>query len=235
MAGDWIKVEVGTASKMEVMRIAEMLGISRRECMGLLIEYWSWLDANARTESVPNLSRKSLDLYLNCPGFSACLEAVEWAEWDESGWQMTVINYEHHNGSSAKTRASDQRKKRDARRDKTGTRDRDREDLTKREKAKLSEPTEEHKALAKERGLPIADEWQKYRDWQASTGKSHKSEVAGFRNWLKNAKQYAPRPGVVGKPNQHDKRAATAAAMFGPLGAVNDEPNDITAESTRVA
>lgn len=41
---------------------------------------------------------------------------------------------------------------------------------------------------------------------------------------------------MAGGKSMHDKRAATAAAMFGPLGgAVNDEPNDITAESTRVA
>lgn len=111
MAGDWIKVETATASKTEVLRMAEMLGIERRECMGLLFDYWAWLDANARTESVPNLSRNSLDKHLHCAGLAACLEAVGWASWSDDGWTMTVTNYTRHNGASAKTRAYEQRKK----------------------------------------------------------------------------------------------------------------------------
>lgn len=75
VAGDWIKVEIATSRKTEVLRIAEMLGVDRRHCMGLLVDYWSWLDANACHEVVRNLSRKSLDDVLNCPGLAACLEA----------------------------------------------------------------------------------------------------------------------------------------------------------------
>lgn len=111
MAGDWIKVEVSTSHKAEVLRMAEMLGITRRECMGLLVDFWAWLDANSRTELVPNLSRKSLDGVLECAGFASCLESVGWAKWSADGWTMTVNNYAVHNGTSAKTRAYEQRKK----------------------------------------------------------------------------------------------------------------------------
>jgi len=71
VAGDWIKVEQATLHKVEVLRMAELLGIDRRQMLGLLLDFWSWLDNNARTDSVPNLSRLSLDSVLHCPGFAA--------------------------------------------------------------------------------------------------------------------------------------------------------------------
>ena len=55
-------------------------------------------------------------------------------------------------------------------------------------RATLNAPSEEHEAIASERGLSCQTEFAKYRDWQASTGKRHKDETAGFRNWLRNAK-----------------------------------------------
>ncbi len=230
MAGDWIKVEIGTASKTEVLRASEMLGISRRECMGLLCDYWSWLDANARTEVVPNLSRSSLDSVLHCPGFAACLESVGWAEWDESGWIMTVINYEHHNGSSAKTRASEQRKKREQRRDKTGSRGR--EELDSKEREKITAPTEEHIQIANTLKLNVADQWARYRDQQQNAKHKHSNLVAGFRNWLRRAPDFKPAP-LRAYPSNQDARATIAAGHF--KGHTDEHPTDITGQSERVA
>lgn len=175
MAGDWIKVEVETPRKAEVLRIAEMLGISRRECMGLLVDYWAWLDANARTEFVPNLSRICLDSVLHCPGLAACLEAVGWASWSDDGWTMAVHNYSVHNGSSAKTRAYEQRKKKIQREavpvlsricpDDMGTREeKRREEYKKQERS----PTK-----ARKRATPIPDDFkisERVSTWAAEKG-----------------------------------------------------------------
>ena len=46
MAGDWIKVEHATMDKPEVLRIADLLGVSRREAIGILFDFWVWLDRN---------------------------------------------------------------------------------------------------------------------------------------------------------------------------------------------
>lgn len=236
MAGDWIKVEVGTASKTEVLRMAEMLGMERRTCMGLLVDYWSWLDANTRTDCVPNLSRLSLDSVMNCPGFSAALEAVGWAKWDKSGWEMTVVNYDHHNGSSAKTRASEQRKKREQRRDKTGTRER--EETEKRDTSLrsvsvvLATPTSDHEALAKNLGVSCQAEFQKYRDWLASSGKRQRDESAGFRNWLRKAGEFKARDAP--KQTQADRRAAVADQIFGRGKHVANGERDITGTAERL-
>ena len=213
--------------------MASMLGMSRQECMGFLCDYWAWLDANTRHDFVPNLSRQCLDDVLHCAGFAAALEAVGWAEWASNEWGMRVINYDHHNGSSAKTRASDQRKKREQRRDKNGTEtglEVEKRRVIKRER--LDAPTDEHREIAKRLQIDCDLEWAKYLDHQVNAKNKHGNLEAGFRNWLKRAEEFRPQRG--GKTtNLHDKRAATAAAFR--IGSVSNEPSDITAESERVA
>lgn len=237
MAGDWIKVEIATSRKTEVLRIAEMLGIDRRACMGLLIDYWGWLDANARTEFVPNLSRKSLDDVLNCAGLASCLEAVGWAKWSDDGWTMQVVNYEHHNGTSAKTRAYEQRKKkiqRDKTGDKTGTREEKRRVNTERES--IDAPTDEHRQIANQLAIDCDVEWLKYRDQQANAPRKHSDLQAGFRNWLRRAKEFKPQPRAGPATTAADRRSDVADQMYrrGKYAVANDTERDITGSAERV-
>jgi hypothetical protein len=114
MAGDWIKVEHATRRKPEILRAAEMLGISRREALGLFMEFWFWLDENLSEkcpEIVRNVSRKSLDEVLTCQGFSGVLESVGWGKFDDKEWTLHITNAERHNGKTAKTRALDAKRK----------------------------------------------------------------------------------------------------------------------------
>lgn len=114
VAGDWIKVEHATLDKPEVLRMAEMLGISRDAIVGLLVRYFVWLDRNLSPECpdcVRNVSRKSLDESLHCSGFAASIEAIGWARFDDDAWLMHVINADRHNGKPAKTRAVESKKK----------------------------------------------------------------------------------------------------------------------------
>lgn len=206
MAGDWIKIEHATADKPEITRAAEMLGIPRRECLGLFFDFWLWLDKNLSAscpDSVRNVSRNSLDSVLHCPGFAATLESIGWGKWDDKTWKLHVINAERHNGNTAKTRALDATRKRLKRLenvrknpDETRTRGRGR-DLNKKT-GPLTEPNDAHRALASKLGLNCEDQFERYRDWQSSTGKAHKDQTAGFRNWLKNAKGLGPAKPIRG-------------------------------------
>lgn len=144
MAGDWIKVEHATIDKPEILRTAELLGISRDAALGLYFRFWVWLDKNLSgfcPDFVRHVSEKSLDDVLQCPGFSACLEAVGWAKFDHDGVVLQVSNADRHNGNTAKNRALDTKRKRAERRenvremsgskpDKTRTREEKRRDLT---------------------------------------------------------------------------------------------------------
>ena len=108
MAGDWIKFEHASATKPEVCLAAEMLGISRREMVGLLVDYWIWLDANldeTRYGLVTQVSRKSLEEVLHCAGLAAILERIGWANFDDEERTLTVKNWDRHTGKTAKSRA----------------------------------------------------------------------------------------------------------------------------------
>ena len=94
----------------------------------------------------------------------------------------------------------------------------------------LAAPTDEHQRIAQEAGVSCADEWAKYRDWLAANGRSHKDEVAGFRNWLRRATTYA-RPRVVGKQHSRDN---AASAIFGDGHGKPDE-RVIDGQAERVA
>jgi len=113
MAGDWIKVEHATASKPEVCMAAEMLGITRREMVGLCVDYWIWIDNNLGDSCdgvVTLVTRKSVEDVMHCAGFAAVLERMGWAKFDDEKRTLTIINWDRHTGTSAKTRGLTQKR-----------------------------------------------------------------------------------------------------------------------------
>lgn len=88
-------------------------------------------------------------------------------------------------------------------------------DSARARRKKLDAPTEEHERIAAERGISCEAEWAKYRDWLAANGKRHADEVAGFRNWLRNAKVVAAPFGR--QTTLAEKRAANIAALTGQV------------------
>ncbi len=243
MAGDWIKVQKGCGQKPEVLKIARMLGMERRAAYGLLVEFFEWLDSNCVDGVVDGVVDADVDALMSCPGLSALLTLVKWVEFDAAKQCMRVVNFDRHNGETSKNRAlkSERQSKWraksvDARVDATpSTREEKRRVTTERE---IDAPTDEHRQIAKALAIDCGAEWLKYRDQQKNAPRKHSDLQAGFRTWLRRASEFrAPvaRPAFGGKPTVHDKRAATAAAMYGPQEPSHDEPNDITAESQRIA
>ena len=230
MAGDWIKFEVATVSKPEVALAAEVLGVSRREALGIFLDFWCWLDANASTEVVPHVSRQSLETSLHCVGLAAILELIGWAKFDDKARIMTVANYHKHNGKSAKTRALEQKKKAKQRAEKRPDVVPDLSRLEKRREeistslrsVDIGLPTKEHRDIAKQVGVDCDAELAKYRDHFDAQGKRQKNPAAGFRNWLRRAAEFKPRS---------NERVAGAAAMFGDTA---EPERDITPETLRV-
>lgn len=107
MANFWFKVEHATLRKPEVLLAAELLGMSRREALGLFLDYFAWLDEHlqdSRNGFVTHVSRKSLEEALQCVGFAATLERIGWATFDDEACTLYVINYSRHNGTTAKSR-----------------------------------------------------------------------------------------------------------------------------------
>lgn len=240
MAGDWIKVEHATRRKPEVLLSAEMLGISRREAVGLFLDYFLWLDealpalfAN-RDAVVTHMSRKSFDMVLDCPGFAATLEAIGWAVFDDDAHTLTVINAGVHNGKAAKSRALARDRMQRSRSDsvtRTASPEKRREE-SKPTRESIPVPTPEHQEISRQLGINCAAEWVKYLDHQANAkGKFKHSDLeAGFRNWLKRAADYA-RP----RHARSDAKAAVTAEIWKREPADEPDGHDITGQSQRVA
>jgi hypothetical protein len=241
MAGEWIKLEAATLEKPEVMRMARLLQLPREHVIGLLIRFWVWLDKNCVDGVVDGVESLDVDDLMTCPGLSACLKDVGWVQINDQARVLTVINFMRHNGETAKKRAlKNERQSRwraksvDAPASTSAsTREEKRRvsistnvDIERSKPAVLQAPTAEHEALATKVGVPCQAEFQKYRDYLAASGKRHKDQDAGFRNWLRKAGEWKPR--VVA--NAHEKRSATARAMYGDRLAKPDDAIDGTAE-----
>lgn len=155
MAGDWIKWTKGLASRREVVILASKLGRDRHEIAGRLMVLWEWCDENIVDGDLDSVSLDAslkigdtpfvfLDALLGLPGFAEAMNSPE-VRWltARSGGLLVFPNFGRHNGSTAKTRAYESRKKQRQRKsspelspnhgDKTGTRERE-----EREKEKIS-------------------------------------------------------------------------------------------------
>lgn len=116
------------------------------------------------------------------------------------------------------------------------------EPVTKNHKAKreirapISAPTDEHRSIASELRLDCDVEWLKYRDQQANAPRKHSDLQAGFRNWLRRAKEFKPQPRAGPATTAADRRSDVADQMYrrGKYAVANDTERDITGSAERV-
>ena len=110
MAGDWIKVELATPDKPEIIAIAEALDIDQDAIFGKCMRLWIWADQNVSgfcPAFVPSLS--FVDRYTNAIGLGKALVDVGWLKAKDG--RFVITNYDRHNGKPAKDRALDASRK----------------------------------------------------------------------------------------------------------------------------
>lgn len=105
MAGDWIKFELATLDKPEVIRMSRQLGVSKEAICGWLIRFWGWYGANSVDGHVDGVASTDVDVVLSLPGFGEALKGAGWLLEDTDKKRLTVPNFDRHNGESAKKRA----------------------------------------------------------------------------------------------------------------------------------
>lgn len=104
MAGDWIKMEVSTPDKREVLDITFQMGWDDPDqTLGKLLRVWRWFDQHTVGGNAPNVSAALLDRVIGTPGFAQAMANVGWLEISTSGIQLP--NFGRHNGKTAKERA----------------------------------------------------------------------------------------------------------------------------------
>lgn len=103
MAGDWLKFEVATLDKPEVCQIADEAGIDIDAVVGKLLRVWSWFDQQTGNGNAPSVTKKLLDRFVGVPGFCEMMKKSGWMIDD--GVNISLPNFERHNGNTAKNRA----------------------------------------------------------------------------------------------------------------------------------
>lgn len=106
MAGDWIKIETSTPDKPEIFRISRYLnGLDRDVVFGKLIRLWVWFDKNSVDGVVDGLVSTDVDNMLSQESFMQALKSVNWCDFDDEKELIWLVNFDRHNGETAKKRA----------------------------------------------------------------------------------------------------------------------------------
>lgn len=102
MAGDWIPVETTTPRKAEVVMIAKKIGVSRREVMGSLLEFWVWCQEQT-TDGNVDVHVDACESLLDLPkGMCAAMTEVKWLVITPQGF--TIPHWDRMLSKGAKSR-----------------------------------------------------------------------------------------------------------------------------------
>jgi hypothetical protein len=110
---NWIKVRTHLISHPHVVRIASALCLPCVHVFGALVHMWSVADSHADGDLLKNMTPAALDRLTETPGLTAELASVGWIVVREDGLQL--VNYQQHNGASAKRRALEAKRKKGVR------------------------------------------------------------------------------------------------------------------------
>ncbi|MFI4861755.1 MAG: hypothetical protein ACIAXF_13875 [Phycisphaerales bacterium JB063] len=103
MAGDWIKMELATPEKPEVMAIAAAMGWDDPDlAVGKLFKLWRWFDQHTESGNAASVTPALLNRVIGVTGFAEACAAVGWLEVNGDG--VTLPNFDRHNGNTAKRR-----------------------------------------------------------------------------------------------------------------------------------
>jgi hypothetical protein len=176
MAGDWIKMRADLFTHPKVVRMASALKADTLRTVGGLMSAWCLFDAHSEDGLLEGYTPETLDAHVRWEGFSAAMQAVGWLEVrGESG--LFLPRFDAHNGQSAKRRAQEADRKRDARKASALEADekRTREEKRREDKKKPPNPRKRGKSFdASAVELPPwlpAVVWLAWVEYRAESGK----------------------------------------------------------------
>lgn len=114
MSDDWIKLRVSLQSHPKVVRILSATTADKFRVIGGLHAVWCVFDAHSEHGKLVGYTPELMDHIIGWPGFSQAMIDVGWLDFDGDR-TLYAVDFETHNGKSAKRRAEDQRRKRNSR------------------------------------------------------------------------------------------------------------------------
>lgn len=105
----WIKLEVTTPDKPEIVAMAARLRIDQDAVVGKCFRIWAWADLNSVNGHALPITADFIDKRLTSQkGFAAAMRAVGWLEGEDGA--LTFPGFDRHNGATAKARAESARR-----------------------------------------------------------------------------------------------------------------------------
>ena len=172
MAGDWIKMRGNLWDDPRVSKLCDLTDQSEAAIVGAL--YWLWAAADQHTEDglMLGLTLRQIDRKTGVQGFGAALCQIGWLEDNPDG--VRIVNFEDHNGTSAKRRCTDAQRKANARCLSASDADKQRTESgqktpnlgAREEKRREEEKTEEAPSAKSPRGTALPETWTLPDDWK---------------------------------------------------------------------
>src|SRR5690606_13990891 len=104
MAGDWLKFEVNTPEKPEVLAITIELGWDDPDLtVGKLLRVWRWFDQHTQEGNAASVTPALLDRIIGVTGFCQAMANVGWLTIEADG--VSLPNFDRHHGKTAKNRS----------------------------------------------------------------------------------------------------------------------------------
>jgi hypothetical protein len=215
MTSDWIKMRCNLWTHPKVVKLMSRLSVTRVTVIGALHAAWTVADQHASDDGVLEMDAAALDGFAETPGFCQALQDVGWLEISDGS--VKFPRYHEHNGSTAKSRASAQKRQKRSRKSVTPvTQERDQRRGEKKRNKTPTVPLEkkngtpftppslaEVTAYCSERKSPIDPEaFMDYfttSGWKLSNGNMVKDWQSAIRNWeRKRNDQHANGPATAG-------------------------------------
>lgn len=114
MAGDWIKMRKELLTSPKVVRIMSACHADRFRTIGGLFAVWSLFDEQTADGKLDAYTPEILDDIVGFPGLSQAMMQVGWLFANEEN-QLIAVNFDEHNGKTAKRRAAENVRKVSAR------------------------------------------------------------------------------------------------------------------------
>lgn len=103
MSGSWLKIELTTPDKPEVLQMAETLQIDVDAVFGKLFRVWSWFDEHTLDGHAPSVTINYLNRIVGIQNFCEAMIATSWMEQGKNG--ISIPNFTRHNTKPSKDRA----------------------------------------------------------------------------------------------------------------------------------
>lgn len=108
MAGDWIKIEITTPDKPEVIAIAAALRLDQDAVVGKLVRLWGWADLNSIDGNSLSITEAFIDRISQKKGFAQALRKAGWLQGKDG--EISFPDFSRHNGKSSKQRGETNRR-----------------------------------------------------------------------------------------------------------------------------